>query len=133
MSSAPRTGPPRAAAGRRYLAGLALIGGAAGVAGALLPGPQAAGLRLALLVALAVQAPLGWWLVRSVGTPRFLAAWMAGMGARLGLVGLTAFVLVPQTGRPAAPTLVSLVALLFAFLALESIVVMLEHSQAEGR
>jgi hypothetical protein len=41
---------------------------------------------------------------------------------------------VPLSGRPVAATLVSLVALLLAFLGLESIVVMLGHSQqAEER
>jgi hypothetical protein len=55
------------------------------------------------------------------------------MLARVALVGLTALVLVPRSGRPAGPTLVSLVALLLAFLGLESIVVMLGHSQAEER
>jgi hypothetical protein len=120
--------------GRAYLAGTALIA-AAGLAGAaLLAPPAAAGLRLALLTGLGVQAPLGWWLVRTVGTARFLAAWAVGMLARVALVGLTALVLVPLSGRPAAPTLVALVALLLAFLGLESIVVMLGHSQqAEER
>lgn len=97
----------------------------------VLPPAARAGWWPALVLALAVQAPLGWWVIRSLGGPSFLVAWGAGLLARFGLVGLVAFVLVPQLGWPAAATLLSLVGLLVALLAVESVVVMLEQSHAE--
>ena len=59
-------------AGARYLVGTALIALAAMAAGTVLPRAWGPGWWLALGIALVVQAPLGWWLMTSIGTERFL-------------------------------------------------------------
>ena len=117
--------------GRRYVAGLAFVAAAGAALGLVLPPRVQAGWWPALVLALVVQAPLGWWVIRSLGRPSFLAAWGAGLVARLGIVALAAFLLVPQLGWPAGPTLVSLAGLLLALLAVEVVVVTLEQSNAE--
>lgn len=120
------TGPAR-----RYGVGLAFVAGAGVAVGLILPPPAQAGWWPALVLALVVQAPLGWWVIRSLGRPSFLAAWGAGLLARFALVGLAALLLVPQLDWPPAATLVSLAGLLVVLLALESVVVVLEQSHAE--
>jgi hypothetical protein len=102
-------------------------------ASAVLPSAWRAGWWLALGLTLMVQSPLGWWLVASVGGDRFFVIWVIGMLLRLALVGVTALVLVPSLGLPAAPTLLALVGFLVVSLALEGIVSALHHSRASGR
>ncbi|MDQ2669803.1 MAG: hypothetical protein M3Y31_04155 [Gemmatimonadota bacterium] len=121
----------RLAPGTRYGFGLLCVAVAAVLVGVILPESAQDGWWPALVIALVVQAPLGWWVVRSVGKPSFLWAWGAGLLARFGLVGLAAFLLVPRLGWPPAATLLSLVTLLLAMLALETVVVVLEQSHAE--
>lgn len=120
-------------AGSRYLLGIAAVGFVAVAAGAALPGPWRAGWWLALGITLVVQGPLGWWLVRSVGTERFFAVWVVGMLVRLAVVGLTGLVVIPALGWPAAPTLLALVGFLVVSLAVEGIVSTLQHSRAPVR
>ena len=117
--------------GMRYGLGLLCVVVAAILVGVILPGSAQDGWWPALVIALVVQAPLGWWVVRSVGRPSFLWAWGAGLLTRFGLVGVAAFLLVPRLGWPPAATLLSLVTLLLAILALETVVVVLEQSHAE--
>ncbi|HSB54467.1 MAG TPA: hypothetical protein VLD58_08925 [Gemmatimonadales bacterium] len=120
-------------AGARYLVGTAVIALAAMAAGAVVPGSWRPGWWLALGIALVVQAPLGWWLMRSIGTERFLAVWVLGILARLVTVGLTGLVIVPALGWPAAPALLALAGFLVASLALEGVVSALQHSRAPVR
>ena len=120
-------------AGARYLAGMTVIAAVATAGGVVLPAGWRAGWWLALAITLAVQGPLGWWLMASIGTERFLAVWVIGILARLGLVGLTALVLIPALKWPAAPALLALAAFLGASLALEGIVSTLYHSRARVR
>jgi hypothetical protein len=91
--------------------------------GVILPPHSRAGWWPALVLGLVVQAPLGWWVIRSLGRPSFLAAWGAGLLARFGLVGLAAFLLVPQLGWPPSATLLSLVGVLVALMLVEMVVV----------
>jgi hypothetical protein len=60
-------------------------------------------------------------LARMVFPGRQLAAYGVGMLGRLTLVLASAMVLVPATGLPAAPTLLSLVTVLFATTLLEPV------------
>jgi hypothetical protein len=90
------------------------------------------GLWLALGVALVVQAPLGWWLVRSVGKGQAMGAWAVGMAARGGLLALLGFGVLPLLGWPLAPALVGLAALLLALLLVEGAVLWVEHFGSEG-
>lgn len=115
---------------RWYLLGLAAVVLCGGVA-AVLAGTA---LWVALGLAVVVQAPLGWWLVRSIGTRQFLAAWAVGMGARVVLVLLAAFLVLPTLGLPLGAGLIGLAALLMALLLVEVGVVMrAQRSKVEAR
>ena len=120
-------------AGRRYAVGLLLTALVAAGVTVLLPAAVRREARIALLLALAVQVPLGWWLVESVGTSRMPAVWVAGMLARLGLVALAGLVLVPALGLRADGMLVPLALLLMVFVLLEGVVLMMQHSRVESR
>lgn len=124
MAAGPRVGT-------LYAAGLLLIAGTAGAA-SLAAGPAAGqGIRRALAAVLLVQGPLGWWLVRSLGTDRLLAVWALGILTRFVLVGLAAFVAVPLLGWAPEPLLVSLVVLLVACLGLEGLMLARGQSQTD--
>ena len=118
--------------GRRYLLGMA--GVSALYLGFLAFAPPAwrPSLWLAFALAMAVQLPLGTWLLASIGSDRFLPAWVAGMLARLALVGVAGLALFPAFRLPAAPGLMSLVLLLMASLALEGLVLLLEFRRAHS-
>ena len=91
------------------------------------------GLWTALGLALVVQGPLGWWLLRAIGTARFLRVWATGIAARVAVVGLTALVLVRALGLPPEATLFSLVGLLVALLGVEAVAVLPGRSGPEVR
>jgi hypothetical protein len=120
-------------AGQRYLAGLA----AAAILGAFtvaLTGPAdrveiAAGIGLGLLV----QAPLGWVTVRSVGTERFQAIWLAGMAVRLGVVALAGLVLIPLLHWQMVPALAGLVVTILVLLLVEVLTVARDTSGVMAR
>ena len=108
---------------RGYLLGLGAVAlGTLALSLALTPADRRP-MWLALVVAFTVQAPLGWWLVRVLGTERFVLVWALGLGARLALVTLWALVVVPALGLALEPALFALVAVLLALLAVEVIVV----------
>lgn len=119
-------------AGRRYLAGVGAVCALAATAGALVPASRP-GVWLALAATVVIQGPLGWWLIRSLGTERLLRVWGVGIGARLALVALVGAVVVPALEWPLAPTLVSLAALLVAMLVVESVVLWLAQPAFEVR
>lgn len=74
-----------------------------------------------------LQLPLGWWLVRSVGSERFMAPWVLGMAARLAGLAVIGLVVVPARGwQPEAP-LLALVLLFCGTLAVEGLVLWTEH------
>ena len=119
---------------RRYVAGVAVVAAAAGAVALALPGEQGRGAWFGLALGFLVQVPLGWWLVRSLGTSRFLTAWVAGMGARVGLVALAGFVILPVLRWPKAPGLVGLAAVLLALLGVEvSVAMAAGRSKIEAR
>jgi len=120
-------------AGRRYALGLVLVALLDAAVTALLPEALRREGWLALLLALLVQAPLGWWLVESVGTSRMPAVWVVGMLARLALVALAGLVLVPALGLRAEGLLIPLALLLMVFVLLEGVVLMVQHSRVETR
>jgi hypothetical protein len=113
---------------RRYVAGLALVLGAGTALILLLPATLRMPASLGAVIALLIQAPLGWWVVRSIGTRRFQLVWTAGMGIRLGAVALTGLVLVPAAGWDATPVLGSMVIALLMLLVAEVVTAMREHS-----
>lgn len=118
-------------AGLRYALALLLVAAVAAALIALLAGGREGWLALGL--AAVVQAPLGWWLVESVGKPRFLGVWVTGMLARLALVGVMGLGIVPLLHLRAAAVLVPLVLLLTVFVLLEGVVLMGQHSVQHSR
>lgn len=112
----------------RYLAGVILV--AAAGAGVILMLPPAIRAQAAwgTAIALALQAPLGWWALRSIGTPRFQLVWAMGMAIRLAAVAVTGLVLVPALGWDVVPVLGALVAALLLLLLVEAVTALGEHS-----
>ena len=119
-------------AGSGYLLGLGMVGLAgAGLVLAVSPGVRDE-VGWGLLIALAVQAPLGWWTLRSIGTPRFQLVWSLGMLIRLGVLTLTGVALVPSLGWEVGPALGALVATMVALLLIEAVAAAREHSWGKG-
>ena len=119
--------------GRMYLIGLALV--AAIMTGVVLRFSEAtrpSGFGM-IVLGLLVQGPLGWWMIKSVGTPRFIGAWVMGMLARFGLLALAAFLIFPMMHWSLSPGLIVLAVVLFAMLLLEGLVVWIVHSEAEAQ
>jgi hypothetical protein len=117
----------------RYVAGVAAVVGAGLIAAAAMPGPARAGILWGLAVGLLLQAPLGWWTLRTVGTERFLTVWGLGMLVRFAVVAVAAFALMAAPERLAAPMLATMVGTLVALLLEEGAVEMQEHSREDER
>ena len=113
----------------RYGAGVAVVGLAGLVVAALVPAALRAGVLWGLAVGLLLQAPLGWWTLRAVGTERFFTLWGLGMLVRFGVLVVAGFALTAVPGPLAAPMLTTMVATLVALLLVEGAVAMREHSR----
>jgi len=111
----------------RYAVGLASVAAGTLALSFVLGGPEREAVLTSLGVTVTVQGPMGWWLVRSVGTPRFLMVWGLGLVVRIALLATVGWVVVPALGWEMGPTLISLVGLLFALLLLEGAAVAPEH------
>jgi len=120
-------------AARRYLLGVGSVAAALLIASAALGTEARVAVWVALGTALAVQGPLGWWLVRAIGSPRFLLAWAVGIAARFALVALFALVVAPRLRLALAPTLFALVGVLIGCVVVEALVVGARQRQAEVR
>lgn len=120
-------------AGRRYLLGLGAVAAATSALSFVLPHAERRSLWLALGTGLAVQGPLGWWLVRSLGTDRFLLVWATGIGTRVVLVGLWGLLVARTLRLHLAPALLALVAVLLAFLVVEVAVIYTRQAETEVR
>jgi len=120
-------------AGGRYLSGLLLVT-AIGLMAVFAVSPDirpevASGIGLALLV----QAPLGWWTVRSVGTERFQLVWVLGMVTRLVLVGIAGLILVPELRWEMVATLGALVGTMLVLLVVEVLTLLGKNSEIKAR
>jgi heme A synthase len=118
---------------RRYLLGLTSVA-ALGIIVVALAGPPlrneiAAGATIGLLL----QAPLGWWTLRSIGTEKFQLVWLGGMVIRLAVVALTALVLSADRRWDAGAVLMALVATLLVLLLVEAATAVQEHSRSKSR
>ena len=117
---------------RRYLIGLAATG-VLGIVATRLARPSlreeiAAGVVIGLLV----QAPLGWWTLRSIGSEKFQLVWVGGMMLRLALVGLAAVILSRQYRWDAGTFLMAFVATLLVLLLVEAVTAAQEHSRSKS-
>jgi len=110
-------------AGRRYLVGVSAVAAAALVLSFVLPAGARTAVWLATALALIVQGPLGWWLVRAIGTERLQLIWAVGIAARFALVAACSLVVAPRLGLALAPLLLSLVGVLMCCVVVEAIVV----------
>jgi hypothetical protein len=111
----------------RYLAGVAAIAAAAAGATVAVPADVRPEVGWGSAVGLVLQAPLGWWALRAIGTDRFMAVWGLGMLVRLTVVAVAGLVTIPYLGRRAEPMLVSMVGVLMALLLVEGITALREH------
>ncbi len=110
--------------GRRYLLGVTTVAAAALLLSLIVPPPDArSGVWLATALALIVQGPLGWWVVRAIGTERLQLVWAVGIAARFALVAAGGLVVAPRLGLGLAPLLFPLVGVLMCFLVVEAVVV----------
>jgi hypothetical protein len=116
-----------------YVAGVAAVGLGGLVVAGLVPVTSRAGVLWGLAVGLLLQAPLGWWTLRAVGTERFFAVWGLGMLLRFGVLAVAAFALTAVPGPLAAPMLTTMVGTLVALLLVEGAVAMREHSREDER
>jgi heme A synthase len=114
--------------GHRYVVGfilVALIG--AGVAAWVRPALRDE-VGWGVLIGLLVQAPLGWWTIRSIGKRRFLSVWAGGMLIRLLVLAISGLLLVPALDWEMAPALGALLVTLVALLVLEVVIAMRAQS-----
>jgi hypothetical protein len=116
---------------RRYLAGVALVAVAGGLLVALMPDRAVAGWGMA--IGLVLQAPLGWWALRSLGTERFMAIWGLGMLVRFTVVVIAALIVLPVLGRRAGTMLGAMVGVLVALLLVEGVTALRQHSREDER
>jgi heme A synthase len=113
----------------RYLLGLAATAAGAALATGAARADIRAEIAWGALTGLVLQAPLGWWVVQSIGTERFVLTWGLGMLVRLTAVAIAALVVVPLTRWQAGPMLGALVAVLVALLVVEAVTALKEHSR----
>jgi hypothetical protein len=118
-------------AGRGYSIGLGLVATATLVMAALVPGDLRRGSLTALGLAFVIQAPLGWLVVRSLGTPRLMGVWGLGIVVRFALLGITALLLTPLFGWPLVAFLLPLAGVLVALLGVESVALLLGRKTIE--
>jgi hypothetical protein len=112
----------------RYLLGLGVVVVLGSVLILVLPPALRRDAAWGGLIALGLQAPLGWWTIRSIGMPRFQLVWTVGMGIRLAAVAVTGLVLVPIFGWDSVAVLGALVAALLLLLSVEAVTAVREHS-----
>jgi heme A synthase len=117
----------------RYLSGF-LVVAAIGLVAVFTVSPDirrevAWGIGLGLLV----QAPLGWWTVRSVGTERFHLVWVLGMVIRVAMVALAGLILVPELRWEMVATLAALVGTILLLLVVEVVTVLGKNSEIKTR
>jgi hypothetical protein len=120
-------------AGRRYLLGLAAAAAAGAGLTALTPAPIRGQVAWGALVALVLQAPLGWWAIRSIGTEHFLVTWGLGILVRLTVVAIAGVAVVPSLGWSPGPTLGALVTMLVALLLVEGFTAWRAYSRDDER
>lgn len=119
--------------GGRYLLGVGGVALGGALLGLLAPASVRAEVFWGAVTGLVLQAPLGWWALRSIGTERFMLSWGLGMVVRLAVVLLAGLTVPPAIGRSAGPMLGAMVAVLVALLLVEGVTAVREHSREHER
>jgi hypothetical protein len=117
----------------RYVAGVAAVAVAGLGSMVVSPAESRPGMAWGLIASVLLQAPLGWWTLRAIGTESFLTVWVLGILVRLSVVAIAAFAVIPALGDEAAPMLVTMVGALVALLLVEGAVAMRKHSLEDRR
>ena len=116
---------------RRYLLGVAAVGAASAGVVLLVPPDVRHEVLWGAVVGLLLQAPLGWWALRSLGTERFFLSWGLGMLVRFTVVAIAGLTVLPALGRSAGPMLGTMVGVLVALLLVEGVTAVREHSRED--
>lgn len=111
----------------KYAVGVGLVALLSWAGSLMVPTPARTVLWLTLTVGAALQLPLGWWLVRWVGSRQVVLPWVLGMLARLAGLALVGLVLIPALGGDPEMPLVGLVLFYAATLGVEGLVLWHEH------
>jgi hypothetical protein len=116
-------------AARGYMTGLVAVV-MLGALVSVLAGPSfRTEIAIGVVGGLLVQAPLGWWTLRSIGTERFQLVWLGGMVIRLVMVAVAALVLAPEYRWQTGTLLLALVGTLLLLLLVEAATAVREHSR----
>ena len=118
-------------AARIYWLGLTVLAALAAAIVTLYPPASQRGMWVGLAVGVVVQGPLGWWLIQSVGTPRFLGVWAIGIFARFAVLALMALAVLPRVG-PRGPGVIMLGGVLVGLLFFEGLVVWLKNTGTQA-
>jgi hypothetical protein len=113
---------------RRYSAGLLVVLAVMAFGILLVPAAYRSDAAWGAAIALLIQGPLGWWVLRSIGRPRFQLVWTLGMGIRLAGVALMGVLLVPVLHWDMTAALGSMSAAMLMLLAAEVVTAMREHT-----
>jgi heme A synthase len=117
----------------RYLIGMLVVAAGGVVAVSLVTPDIRREVALGIGLGLLVQAPLGWWTVRSLGSERFQLAWALGMVIRLAAVAIAGLILVPTLRWEMLATLAALVATMLVLLVVEVVSILGKNSEIKAR
>ena len=117
----------------RYLAGVAVVAAATAAAVAMVPADVRGEVGWGAAVGLLLQAPLGWWTLRTNRHRALPAGVGLGMLVRFTVIGVAGLVVIPALGVRAGPMLVSMVGVLVALLLVEGAAALREHSREDQR
>ncbi|MBA3659399.1 MAG: hypothetical protein H0W67_07370 [Gemmatimonadales bacterium] len=106
---------------RRYLLGLAVTAVGATMVTLLSSPDIRTSVGWGAATGLVLQGPLGWWVVQSIGTERFLMTWGLGMLVRFSAVAIAGLIVVPAARWQAGPMLGAMIGVLVALLAVEGV------------
>ena len=119
--------------GRRYLLGVAAVAAASAGVALVVPDSIRQDVLWGIVTGLVLQAPLGWWALRSLGTDHFMVSWGLGMLVRFTVVAVAGVAILPAAGRSPGPMLGAMVAILVALLFVEGLTAAREHSREDER
>ena len=119
--------------GGRYLLGVGLVAAGGAMLVLLVPAAVRPEVAWGTATGITLQAPLGWWALRSLGTERFMLSWGLGMLVRFTVVLIAGLTVPPAIGRSAGPMLGAMVGVLVALLLVEGVTAVRAQSREDER